>query len=351
MEKMNFDILHGESNPRNSEGAFIRLSDGRIKLIYTRYNGKDGIDDSSAEIVERVSTDGGRNWSDYQVTVRNTAKNVMSVSLLRLQDGRIAMVYAKKSAIPGHTQIDCRPYIRFSEDETESWSEPVDIAGIPSVYLVVNNDRLIQLKNGRLIVPAAWHRYTTGTVTLHAIGLFFLSDDGGYTWRQSSECCYPPQAMQSGLQEPGVIELSDGRIMSWFRTSRWMQYKAFSYDGGETWTQPEPAEEFPSWCCSPLSMKRNPDTKELFSVWNEIHPQRCIRIDEGERTPLVLARSTDDGKTWTGHIVMEDSPLHGFCYTAMLFNKSELLLEYCCGSSRSGQLNDSRIRVIPLSQI
>jgi sialidase-1 len=36
----------GPDNPRNSEAAFLRLKDGRIFMVYSRFTGKQGADES-----------------------------------------------------------------------------------------------------------------------------------------------------------------------------------------------------------------------------------------------------------------------------------------------------------------
>lgn len=48
-----------EDNPRNSEGAFIQLKDGRILFIYTHFTGGGG-DDVKAHPAGRYSSDGGK---------------------------------------------------------------------------------------------------------------------------------------------------------------------------------------------------------------------------------------------------------------------------------------------------
>ncbi len=362
-----FNIPHGEGNPRNSEGSFVKLKDGSILYIYTRYHGNSWDDAATADLVAIKSQDGGKTWSDYTIVRPNKAQNVMSVSLQRLQDGRIMFMFLEKSRFTcagangcasGYLgDIDCRPWCCFSSDEGATWSEEQDIARYLQTYIVVNNDRIVQLKSGRIIVPGAiphivpspkGSEYRFGYCP-RAEGFFFLSDDGGKTWRESKECCYPPSGEAIGFQEPGVIELADGRIMAWFRTSGGHQYKAFSYDGAESWSAPEIAYEFPS-PAAPLSMKRNPKTGELVAVWDDIDPRWNIdaKPKSWMRTPLVIAFSSDEGRTWHGHRKLEEQPDHGYCYTAMLFDGDDLLLAYCCGGGDSGVLQDLRIRRIEL---
>src|SRR5262245_45945648 len=75
-------------NPRNSEGAFISLKDGRLLFVYTHFTGGGG-DHSAAHLAARSSRDGGRTWTDTdELVLANEAKmNIMSVSLLRLPSG------------------------------------------------------------------------------------------------------------------------------------------------------------------------------------------------------------------------------------------------------------------------
>ena len=82
----------GVGNPRNSEGDFIRLKDGRMMFLYTHFTDGAG-DHSKAHLAARYSSDAGKTWTTSdKVALRNEGDwNIMSVSLLRLDDGSIAL--------------------------------------------------------------------------------------------------------------------------------------------------------------------------------------------------------------------------------------------------------------------
>ena len=354
-------------NPRNSEGAFITLRDGRILFAYNRFTS--GSDDfAHADIAATESNDGGRTWSEPYVMVPNHCEqNIMNASFLRLHDGRILFVYAAKGALGGLPLGNCQPWTLFSDDEAHSWSDPVGITEIQGYY-VLNNDRIIQLSQdnphapGRLITPLAYHRFSGYAPEKDMLGfesglvMWRLSDDSGATWYESDSWWALPVESGSGLQEPGVVELRDGSLLCWARTDIGFQWGSSSSDGGSTWAPFEPIEDFAS-PCSPLSMKRVPEgfgdaSGQLLAVWNDYSDRWDLpRPPEGAwgRTPLVSALSNDDGKTWRHHRLLEDDPEDGYCYTAIHFvagpDGPAVLLAYCAGRKRMASgLTGVRVR-------
>lgn len=161
-------------NPRNSEGDFIQLKDGRLLFIYTHFTGGDA-DDAQAHLASRESRDGGLTWSTHDVVVvaNEGSRNVMSVSLVRLHSGPIALFYLRKNS-----NADCRPLARFSRDEAKTWSAPIEVITNEVGYYVLNNDRVVQLASGRLVVPVAQHARADGKWRDGEV-LCYLSDDEG----------------------------------------------------------------------------------------------------------------------------------------------------------------------------
>ena len=164
------ELPPGPGNPRNSEGTFATLRDGRVLYAYTRFATeiREGIPDSGdAEIVARFSADGGRTWTtnDTTVVANEGAFNVCCPSLLRLQDGDLALFYLRKNS-----QRDCIPLMRRSADEGATWGAPWLLEDDPdgwfcytSVHPLADGTVLLgycafeELAHSRIAkVPVAW---------------------------------------------------------------------------------------------------------------------------------------------------------------------------------------------------
>lgn len=345
------DLPHRPGNARNSEGSFAALKDGRIMFAWTRYREDNWADEAYAEIAVRFSSDGGHTWSaqDRIVVAHEGGCNVMSVSLLRLHDNRLAMFYLHKVV----EALDCRPYVRFSDDEGKTWSDRTLCATFPG-YFCQLNDQAVQLASGRIVVPVSCHTRIGGNGAPEAaastIGMFF-SDDGGQSWRASRDWWAPARA-NHGAAEPVVVERKDGSLYCCARTTLKRQWESTSHDKGESWAPPRPSRfRSPQ---APMTIKRMPSTGRLLAVWNDLTPGWGVprkRLVDGwandaswGRTPLVAAISTNDGRSWRHARAIETDPNRGFCYIAIHFTEDALLLAYCCGGRESVVLQDLCIR-------
>lgn len=314
-------------NGRNSEGDFIQLKDGRLLLVYSKFIGTG--DHAPAELAGRYSSDGGRTWSSEDVQViglKPGEANLMSVSLLRLRDDRIALFYVQKYDSPPGSKYPYLDYIlmRTSGDEGATWSEPKYVVPQDQPgYRVLNNDRVVQLKSGRLVVPVAVH-YLPGWSKWQdsAHLLCYLSDDEGLTWHPSKS------TLQSELlaQEPGVVQLKDDSLLMYSR-SRDCQLVSHSKDEGETWTALQ-RSNIAQPTASPASIERIPSTGHLLLVWNNGDDPLAAAKPVGRR-PFTAAISKDEGATWTHVQNLGTDPQGWYCYTAIEIVDDHVLLAHC----------------------
>ena len=316
-------LAPGQDNPRNSEGDFVTLKDGRILFVYSHYTGSSTSDHAPAYLASRYSRDGGKTWTskDEVVVKREGDMNVMSVSLLRLQNGNIALFYIKKNSI-----TDAIPQLRVSTDEAKTWGEPVPCIPNKQGYFVLNNSRVIQLGSGRILLPVALQTSAEGTWQNKADLFTYYSDDSGLTWTSSRAV---PDTTDYITQEPGLIELKDGRIMMYIRSTAGVQMLSYSKDRGETWSPIEASNIHSP--LSPATIERIPSTGDLLLVWNN-HEGIGEGPLKGKRTPLTVAVSKDEGKTWIHVENIEDDPDGWYCYIAIHFVRDHVLLSYCAGS-------------------
>ncbi len=321
-------LTPGENNPRNSEGDFITLKNGRILYVFTHFTGNSYMDDAPAYIASRYSDDGGNTWSkeDYKIMQHEEGKNLMSVSLLRLKNGNIAMFYLRKN-----NTWDCIPFMRISKDEAKTWEEPIQCINEKG-YFVVNNNRVIQLKSGRLLIPASKHEVKEGDEWNKASEpgrmIVYYSDDNGASWKKGGEVSNPDYAIH---QEPGIVQLSNGNILMIIRTDKNAQYISYSKDNGLSWS-PSVISNISS-PLSPASITQNPYRPgELVLVWNNNNGEDPGI--KGKRTPLNIAVSDDDGNTWEKTKTLEDNKSGSYCYTAIHFTGNSILLAYFDWSTR-----------------
>ena len=335
--------------PRNGEAGTVLLKDDRILVAYSRFPGED--DHDRAQVVCcYLDLKTGKLTDIHVIFECSKVLNQMSVSLERLTDGSIGIVFIRKLT----ASKSCIMFAK-SADEGASWSEPVNCSqNFPEWnYWTVNNDRLRQLSCGRILIPAGLYRkpdFSKGdakAVPEHYTQLACLySDDMGKSWQLSAlvkiedrniirphrhnterfkrdwltdECWRSPYR----TQEPGVEELPDGRVLLYCRTGLGYMYQAFSEDKGLSWSELKPAAGIVS-TLAPQSIRRIPDSKYLLCLYND--KSNCAWGDEkwAMRTPLVLAVSGDNGENWNNIVQLEDDS-HNYCYSSILFLKDKIM--------------------------
>ena len=248
--------------------------------------------------------------------------------LFRVDEKKIIIFYKV-----GNEISKWRTMYRVSEDNGETFGEekelvPGDQGGRGPV-----RNKPIRLKSGRILAPGS---------TDQGIWNAFVdrSDDDGKTWNKSQEVAISqleyksgertvgkddssiPVSEQSfygrGVIQPTLWESIPDQVHMLLRSTEGMIYRSDSKDGGNTWTEAY-ATELPN-NNSGIDMIRSEDGK-LFLVYNP------VGVNWGDRTPISLAVSKDDGKTWEK--IRDLSTGEGeFAYPAIIQDEDFLYITY-----------------------
>ncbi|MBQ9805927.1 MAG: exo-alpha-sialidase [Clostridia bacterium] len=337
---MKFRLIHQlpptHGNPRNSEGAFLRGKRGEILFAYSRYSGDSNHDHAACDIAMIVSRDEGESWSEPRLIARAAefgTKNIMSVSAVEQKNGDLAFYFLIKENNRTTTMG------RVVSSDGEVWrAERCNFEAVPSAYYVVNNDRIVRLSDGRLVAPASF--CTAEEIFLHGgrhmSATILISEDDGASFSRSEQIFSLPNPADwaRGYEEPGIIEYSD-RLYYWIRTYLGRQYETVSTNGTNGFFEPRPSEfTSPN---SPMQIKSFDGV--AYAIYNPV-PRYNGRVEpEGSwgRTPFVIRKSTDEGKTWGILNTIENNPTRGYGYPAVFkTNDGCLLLAYCRGNAEDG---------------
>lgn len=249
------------------------------------------------------SSDGGRTWREAgRMALPWQHSGMISdggITFLWLADGRLAFL-AHRHVLGFHG--GGAPVFSASTDAGRTWSPAQLLVDRDEVYYVMN-DRLIQLRSGRLVAPVAWAlfgpdgRYIEGDA---CHGRCFLSDDGGATWRLGRSEAVLPGDLR-GIAEPCVAEVTDNRLLMLSRTGAGCLCANWSEDGGETWSATERTPL--TAACSPLTLYTLPDGR-LIIFYNHAEPLYPGAFFP--RNPLVYAVSADGGRSWRAPVIIDD---------------------------------------------
>ncbi len=271
----------------SNEGTLLAFCDARVE--------KEGDPPNNIDLALKRSVDGGKTWGPLQVLVDAGEGAVAdSCGVVDRQTGTIWVlsVYSPKgigsaNAKPGLSGDTFTYQAVKSDDDGETWSEPIDItamvkkpewsAGSPGPGTG------IQTRAGRLIIP---RYYTAGDGP--SASFVSYSDDHGKTWRIGGEA----QGAWS-TNESQVVELDDGSLLLNMRGVTGNNRKiARSNDGGMSWSEmtEDPALIEPR-CQGSLIVHTDglhyPKSRLVF-----LNPAST------ERHKMTAHLSYDEGKTW-----------------------------------------------------
>ena len=263
---------------------------------------------SDIDIALRRSTDGST-WSPMRIIagegVKEPADN--AVPIVEGDTGRIHFLYQVNYA---------RVYTIYSDDDGETFSEPVDITpaledfreDYPWRVVAPGPGHGIRLRNGRLLVPI-WMSDGSGKEMgagnpghRPSVVATIYSDDRGQTWERGEIVLRHDEETFINPSEHVAVELTDGKVMLNIRTEsrRNRRVITISNDGATGWSEPRFDEAlFEPVCCGSFIRISSSPSMLLFVNPDSRH-REPIRSGKASypRENLTAKLSFDEGTTW-----------------------------------------------------
>jgi len=181
----------------------------------------------------------------------------------------------------------------YSEDNGETWSAPVELVeGDTTGGRGPVKNKAIYLSDGTIMAPAShepnpcWYAFVD------------VSKDDGKTWEAMPYVPGGEGEDHIPLIQPTLWESKPGNVHMLIRSAKGKIYKSDSTDNGKTW-----CEAYETGLPNPnsgIDCVKTPDGKVML-VYNPAGG------NWGDRTPLTLAMSEDNGKTWTDILTLEEA--------------------------------------------
>lgn len=261
---------------------------------------------------------GGDRWSAAEQLSDDPDRSEQNPVLFHAPDGRALLFH---TAQPGGDQDRCVVRIR------EVGGDPRDLPLPPGSFVRgaahVREDGawLLPLFHCNAVPGARWTgRHDTASVA--------ITEDRGGTWRLVSV------PGSTGCVHMTLVGLGHGRLAAFFRRRQAdAVHRSESADGGESWTVPAPTD-LPNnnssiaairlrdgriaLACNPVDAAMSADRR--VSLYDELgtddRPEAqggCTPVWGVPRAPMIVALSTDEGRSFPERLMVEDGP--GTCLT------------------------------------
>lgn len=270
--------------PSCHASTLVELEPGQLLAAW--FGGKD---EGAKDVQIWASTYDGKKWSDLVVLGSEPGQPCWNPVLFKPARGPLTLWYKA-----GPSPETWTGFVRTSADLGKTWSKP---EMLPAGFFGPVRAKPIQLANGTLLAGTSLESYRNWTPYVDR------STDGGKTWTRSNPFPVPEKF---GQIQPTLFEAANGTIVALMRSRNPRRIcRAESKDGGVTFTAAEEtALDNPSSGIDVVKTREG----DLFLIYNP-----TVKL----RTPISLARSTDDGKTWQKVLDLETEPGE-YSYPAMI---------------------------------
>lgn len=209
----------------------------------------------------------------------------------------------------GTNVADWTGWLVRSADGGRTWS---DREPLPAGILGPIKNKPVY-SQGRLLCPSsregdgwrAWIEYT---------------DDLGKTWHSTGPIEADSMCNSNGTKimpiysiQPSILKLKDGRLQFLARSRNSRLATSYSSDNGATWSKIH-LSDLPNNNSGTDAVTLG-DGRHVL-IYNDF--ATIPGTPKGPRTPLCVAVSDDDGKTWHNAVTLEDSPVSQYSYPSII---------------------------------
>lgn len=231
----------------------------------------------------------GKKWTEPEIIASEMSQPCYNPVFFKTAKGTLYLWYKA-----GPKPDNWTGFVRTSADNGKTWLQP---EMMPAGFFGPVRAKPIQLKNGTILAGTSLESHRNWTPYVDR------SADDGKTWKRSNAFNVPDKF---GQIQPTLFEGKDGKIVALMRSRNpKVVCRSESKDAGETFT-PAEETELPNPSAG-IDAVRTTDG-DVFLIYNPVAIGR---------TPLSLARSTDDGKTWKKVSDLEAEPGE-YSYPAMI---------------------------------
>lgn len=284
----------------NVPSSLMTLPCGRLLVLFNAH----AADLSGKQVLGAYSDDEGQTWSEPEVFFNNqTPSPHPPLNEKHFADGVIVVVNEKRVLLFAvsprveqgkHGSSSTVSWRRVSDDGGRTFG-PMEEASRHRRYFVGTVHPGLRLQRGSLILGYSWDipseqgLVPNGEGEMEPCSGVIISRDEGQSWSAGADIRvrapkgtpHLPRAI-TGIAEPAVVELPDGRLFLLGRTGTNYLWQSFSHDGGLSW---EPAVPSPleSHNC-PAALLRLSSDGATLAVFNydlllRRHLSACISTD------------------------------------------------------------------------
>lgn len=267
--------IHGPTKrfPRSHCSSIVELPSGDLLTCW--YAGEDEARPDVALVSSRKPK-GASTWTPPQIIAKTPNKPEGNGIVFMMPDGVLWVIYGTMHGKldgppgPGVRWETCDVRCRTSTDEGRTWS---DVRMLREELGMVVRNKPIVMTNGQVIF---------GVENKDAHSRFWITKDCGKTWQITG----PVAGVIN--EQPTLIQRKDGSLLAYLRPAgingciAWTE----SLDFGQTWSKAT-CTNLPNPYAA-IDMVKLRDGRVVLAFNNS----------NRRRTPLTLAMSEDEGKTW-----------------------------------------------------